>query len=92
MTTLHILNKTFYDNCQQAVAPNDVLLLIQDGVYLMLNQNFIDFVTKNSIHTLYALQNDAVARGLKPTTASAKLIDYQRFVELTVNHSPIVSW
>ena len=66
------------------VLQQNTILLIQDGVYLGL---YLE--TPN----VYALQQDVIARGLiNSYPNNIKLIDYNDFVNLVLNHDKTITY
>lgn len=66
------------------------LLLIQDGIYFGCDlENFKQSININ----IYALKQDVIARGLINTyPTNIKLIDYEDFVNLVLNHEKIITY
>tara|TARA_R110000868_G_scaffold38572_13_gene134789 strand:- start:145 stop:405 length:261 start_codon:yes stop_codon:yes gene_type:complete len=63
------------------------ILLIDDGIYNILNSNF----NENNIN-INILKNDLDSRGIILSTEQQNVItlmNYEQFVELTVNYYPI---
>ena len=92
--TLHIVSKSPYsssalDDCLKACAREDAIFLIEDGVYAAQPDETrqAQFAGKS----VYCLQADAEARGVS-APATITTIDENRWVELCVEHNPIVSW
>ncbi|MFT8229577.1 MAG: sulfurtransferase complex subunit TusB [Enterobacterales bacterium] len=71
----------------------DDLLLISDGVIAGISNTYIfDQLNKYGL-ILYALKNDVIARGLLSYfDKSISIIDYNDFVQLTVNNKQQISW
>ena len=100
MKTLHIVNRSpehpsAMDRCLKFSSKDDSLLLIEDGVYFALPatlskiQQSLDTVNI----TLYALEEDLVARGIhKKVDESIQVVNYDGFVELTATHNKSSSW
>ena len=93
---LHIINKAPDQSaslirCLDCLAPDDSLVLIEDGVYLLTwPPAKIESLAKTNI---YYLQSDVKARGLADLTVqTATPIDYSELVELVCSHSKSVSW
>lgn len=92
---LHIINQSPFTSdslqrCLRTIRTNDHLLLIEDGVIAALKNSA--FFTKNILN-YYALETDIIARGLQnKINTDVKLINYDQFVELTIQHHPILSW
>jgi tRNA 2-thiouridine synthesizing protein B len=75
-------------NLQAAITSGDVILLIEDGVYLATTATAQRFTGR-----MQALIEDVQARGITAHIPSAiLLIDYAQFVALTENHTPICQW
>ena len=88
MPALHIVNRrSALDRCVEVAAPDDTIVLIEDGVYA---------AASSSGRSIKFLEADARARGLGELLAegssAASSIDYHEFVALTTRHQPIVSW
>lgn len=101
-TTLHTLNKTAQANTlnlklSQYIGKSDDVILIEDGVYQSLTL-FTEHKPKDSAHwpqlakTIYALKDDALARGIPLTTKGIVFITYEEFVKLSLSHQKVVSW
>jgi tRNA 2-thiouridine synthesizing protein B len=101
MSTLHTINKSPYahntlTSCIKICAECDGILLLEDGVFGATPstpeadelQNLIQRGVK-----VFALINDVKARGLEEKLAqNIKLIDYNTFVQLTLDHRCVQSW
>ena len=75
--------------CLHRWSADDRILLLGDGVYAA-NQFAQSHVPANAI---YMLASDAEARGITENERGGiRLIDYKQLVELTEEHSLIVSW
>jgi tRNA 2-thiouridine synthesizing protein B len=84
---LHIVNQTTaLHRCLASMQDNDVILLTQNGVIAGINQ-IPDHIT------CYALNADVTARGITDQIAKhIQLISYDQFVDLTIQHHPILTW
>lgn len=101
MSTLHTINKSPYTNnilssCLRVCAENDGILLLEDGVFGATSSaptaNELQSLIKNGVK-VFVLINDLQARGLEEKLASnIKPIDYNTFVQLTLEHHRIQSW
>jgi len=94
MTTLHTLNQApsnvnLMQSCVSSLQPDDTLLLIEDGVYWLLNAHRAKLPAALKIK---ALRLDAQARGLTPLVSEVDLIEMDEFINLSVLHNKIVSW
>ncbi|MDP2546777.1 DsrH/TusB family sulfur relay protein [Oceanobacter sp. 4_MG-2023] len=96
MTTLHTLNQASPAILQRLLrfaSPQDGLLLIGDGVYLLAQ----DLVASTAIH-LYYRHQDYDQRGLSDndspvnSPANATAVDDNDWVQLTLTHSRTVHW
>lgn len=101
---LHTLNKAqshkeLSQQLTNTCSIQDSVLLIEDGVYQLLDPTF--FTTKahwsyNAKH-IFALANDATARGINKKdlgldTSKLSFISYKEFVELSASHINTISW
>jgi len=78
MSPLHIVySSAGFSKCIERLGSDDTVILLGDAVYL------------SETTECAALAPDLVARGL---TIPATAFDYEKFVDLTVAHYPIVSW
>ena len=89
---LHTLNKTSPELLAQlcaASSQDDVILLIEDGVYHALSA---DALTQLHAHAaqVCVLADDASARGI--AASHLTLVDYTGFVELSARCSKTVNW
>ncbi len=92
---LHIVNtRNSLEHALQHIADDDSLLLIEAAV-LTLADNCLELmhITGGRNLNLYALTEDAVELGLKPTEeAPAQWTDMEGFITLCESHQPIISW
>lgn len=101
MSTLHTINKSPYTHstlasCIKICAENDGILLLEDGVFGSITSapqaEELQALIKNGV-AVYALINDVKARGLEEKLApNIKTIDYNGFVQLTLDHRCVQSW
>lgn len=98
---LHTVNKSPYeknslDTCLRLAKQGSAILLIEDGVYAALSGTSMTDKMKKAIdiHTVYVLGPDLKARGLDGTRVvdGIKVIGYDGFVDLTVEHDTVQSW
>jgi tRNA 2-thiouridine synthesizing protein B len=93
---LHTVNKSpdasALRQCLHVIGADDVLVLIEDGVYCALTANAVDSWVETPL-TVYAILADVEARGLlgrlDPRVA---MIDYEHFVSLCVAHPASKRW
>lgn len=91
---LHIVSRSPFSHdalqrCLSTCAPEDALLLIEDGV-LALTQP-ARFLAPAPTAALHALGSDLEARGLT-TVPPVQTVDYAGFVELVARFHKTVSW
>lgn len=97
---LHTVNKSPFErnafqDCLRHASAGSVILLIEDGVYAAVRNtdsaSRLETMT-NTIRFL-ALRADVEARGLHDKLLpDVELIDYDGFVDLVVEHSPVMAW
>lgn len=84
---LHLVSKAkSLESCLRVAQDNDVILLIEDGV---------ETATQNIKSNLqfYALKSDLESRELlDKISPHIKLINYEEFVDLTLQHHPSQTW
>jgi len=87
MAALHVVNKAdALGECMGLLTAEDVLVLIEDGVYAACGKVGLRA-------PCYALKDDLEARGLLARIDSAvAVLSYDGFVELVEYHQPIVTW
>lgn len=90
---LHTLNKTsdkdLLQNCTQSLAPEDALLLIEDGVLAVLDAHWMASLPC----PLYVLEADVQARGLDAyLPQTIRRIDYAGFVALCCEFDNVLNW
>ena len=95
---LHTINKSPYSHqhlsdCLRLCDTDDVILLIEDGVYAALaNSEWIRSLSAK-VAAIYVLQPDVEARGLnKRIAASAIRINYDGFVQLCIDQHKMLAW
>lgn len=91
--TLHTLNTSpsdsaTLDHCLSALSDKDVLLLIEDGVYLALPAHRHRLPDTIKVH---ALAVDLEARGVEAPEKIISVTDPE-FVNLTLSCERVVSW
>lgn len=95
---LHTINKSPYSHqclgdCLRVCSTDDVILLIEDGVYAsLISSEWIEPLLAKAA-AVYALQPDVSARGLSNRIAAGiKIIDYAGFVQLCVDQPKMLAW
>lgn len=97
MNTLHLLNKSpFLNNTFNTALifthEDDGILLTGDAVYaLQANTPFL-MKMKQISATIYALDEDVVARVISPINNDIIIIDYSVFVKLCTEYKRVVTW
>lgn len=101
MSTLHTINKSPYTHntflsCLKVCAERDGILLLEDGVFGTTasapGADELQRLIQGGVR-VFALINDIRARGLKEKVApNIELIDYNTFVQLTLDHRCVQSW
>jgi tRNA 2-thiouridine synthesizing protein B len=98
---LHIINKSPSErsslaSCLRLAEKGSSILLIEDGVYAaMANSSFSDQVlSRQNDFKFYVLHADLQARGLSDVALieSVTPVDYERFVDLVIEHRASQSW
>ena len=98
-TILHIINKSSLrchsmTQLQTLTAPQDGVLFIEDGVYNTVNtdtNNAVLAIIKGEVSVLLP---DLKARGYQQQDliSDVCLVDYDKFVDLTLNYDIVRSW
>ena len=88
MKTLHTISKTPTSNlltsCLEAIAEDDGVLFLEDGVYYIWKD--IKDLIYTEQYECYALKEDLLARGIEITSIKGvNLVDYPAFVDLVKN-------
>lgn len=87
---LYIANKSPFERPLPTAGDNTSLLLIGNAVTAAV---LADSAPLDGYAHVYVLSDDLAARGLADRlNDKATAIDYDRFVSLTLEHSPVVSW
>jgi len=97
---LHTVNKSPFersalDDCLRHAQPGSTILLIEDGVYAALQGTAHSARVEQAAKGLriLALRADVEARGLQnKLLAGIALVDYDGFVDLVVENSPVMAW
>lgn len=101
MSTLHTINRSPYMNnalasCLKVCATSDAILLLEDGVLGASKssphaKSIVEILTAGT--RIFAINVDVKARGLsEQLIESVELIDYDSFVQLTIEHRCVQSW
>ena len=101
MSQLHIVNKSPFEHsalrsCLRLIKKGAGILLIEDGTYAALSGTPAAATLSNAMGdvSVYALRPDMRARGLDESRAidGISLVDYDGFVELTIEYDKVNSW
>ena len=94
---LHILNKPPHSDAAaqmlSIVAEGDGILLIEDAVQALLHADWQGWDAAADV-SVCVLKEDAASRGLSGAALNSQaiLVDMEGFVELTEQHTKILSW
>lgn len=101
MSTLHTINKSPYahnalTSCLKVCAERDGILLLEDGVFGATTSapeaDELQMLSQRGVK-VFALMSDIKARGLEGKLApNIELVDYNAFVQLTLDHRCVQSW
>lgn len=98
---LHLVNKSPFERsnlqaCLKRAAPGSAILLIEDAVYGALSGTAVSDLLAGAANAIdiFVLQPDLTVRGLDASQViqGVKPIDYDGFVELTVERGTVQSW
>jgi len=96
--TLHTLNASAREQAAllqrllRCASAGDSVLLIENGAYNLTDANSLAAIKAAGL-TLYCLQADVLARGLKQYEQSGvTTVDDNEFVALSCSHHKVVSW
>ncbi len=97
---LHTVNKSPFDNgtlrtCLKYARQGSAVLLIEDGVYAAVKDTAVANEMQQAMGnvSIYALRPDVEARGMQNRVMDGvRLVDYEGFVDLVVEHSAVQSW
>ncbi len=98
---LHTVNKSPFekstlDTCLRLAKPGSTILLIEDGVYAVMQGTSVTERMANALrqHSIYVLGPDLKARGLEQGRMidGVKVVDYGGFVDLVAQYDQIQTW
>lgn len=101
MAMLHTINKSPFernalDACLRMARPGASVLLIEDGVYAGLRNTAVAGKVFQAMQTVsfYVLGPDLSARGFGENRVldGMKIVDYNGFVDLVVEHDNVQAW
>lgn len=95
---LHTINKSPYSHqclaeCLRVCDVDDVILLIEDGVYAALSSSEWAEQLLAKTAAVYVLHGDVAARGVADRIApDIKTVDYAGFVQLCCDQPNMLAW
>ena len=89
---LHVIKSTQSLKLVTALdASQDVILLVEDAIYAAVPDHKLHKILENI--NVYVLDADVIARGCTKKVGKAlKMIGYDGFVDLTEQHSSVITW
>ncbi len=98
MGVLHVLcrsssNREVWNRCLERMTGGDALLMVADAVYAVDRWMLLEPFAAKDIE-LYVLLPDMLARGVgkEGPPASVELIDFEGFVDLTLDYQRVLTW
>lgn len=100
MAILHTINKSPYEknsleSCLRYAKKGSALLLIEDGIYAAIKGSAAaDLINAANKISFYCLEPDLKARGFASAKImeAVKLVDYEGFVDLSVEYDKVQAW
>lgn len=97
---LHTVNKSPFEHralesCLRYARQGSAVLLIEDGVYAAARDTAVAKQVQEALKSvsIYALKPDLEARGMQTRVMDGvRLVDYEGFVDLVVEHNAVQSW
>jgi tRNA 2-thiouridine synthesizing protein B len=97
---LHTVNKSPFEHralesCLRYARQGSAVLLIEDGVYAAARDTAVAKQVQEALKSvsIYALKPDLEARGMQNRVIDGvRLVDYEGFVDLVVEHNAVQSW
>jgi len=97
---LHTVNKSPFEHkaletCLRFARQGSAVLLIEDGVYAAARDTAVSKQVQEALKSvsIYALKPDLEARGMQNRVIDGvRLVDYEGFVDLVVEHNAVQSW
>lgn len=78
-------------SCASVLAPDDAILLVEDGTYYCTRPEEVQLVAPDI--PLYALKEDITARGIEEQCAPhIKVVDYTGYVRLCCEFDQVINW
>lgn len=98
MPTIHIINRSptmrsSLQSCLRVIQKDDAIILIEDAVIAAKKNSQTEKLIKNVLD-VFVLEPDIKARGIQidQLIQGIELVDYNRFVNLTVKYNGIQTW
>ena len=90
MKTLHLISQSVWpDALSLAIASEDAIVMFAEGTYLAAKGTHSEL---GETLACYVLEDDMLVRGLQNDPQLAEVIDYKKFVELTLKFDRSISW
>ncbi len=97
---LHTINKSpfehnTFETCLKFAQAGSTVLLIEDGVYAAASGTAVSKQVQEAMKSvsICALKPDVEARGMQNRVMDGvRLVDYEGFVDLVVEHNAVQSW
>lgn len=97
---LHTVNKSPFEHsaletCLRYAREGAAVLLIEDGVYAAARDTAVSKQVEEALKkvSIYALEADLAVRGMRNRVIDGvRLVDYEGFVDLVVEHNAVQSW
>jgi tRNA 2-thiouridine synthesizing protein B len=94
---LHLIYQSPLESATlERIAINDSILFMENALFRLLksNKNASELESMSTQYSLFVLDDEIEIRGIHPNEliAGIKVIDYQTFVTLTINHLLIQTW
>jgi tRNA 2-thiouridine synthesizing protein B len=97
---LHTVNKSPFEHsaletCLRFARQGSAVLLIEDGVYGAVKDTAVSNQVREALKSvsICALKPDVEARGMQNRVMDGvRLVDYEGFVDLVVEHNTVQSW
>ena len=94
---LHLIYQSPLESATlQRIAINDSVLFMENALFRLLKSKHYtnELEAMSKLHSLFVLAEEIEIRGIHPSEliSGIKIIDYQDFVTLTLNHQLIQTW
>jgi tRNA 2-thiouridine synthesizing protein B len=97
MTMLHIIRSSAYSGntlelCLSTIAPDDDILLMDDGCYNLTHPLLHKAIEKLTQGTIFYLADHTNARAITPSYSKLTAIDVNHTPELIFKHENAINW